>query len=182
MTQVPGKSSNSTSPVADVKTSSSYFPAWLAQLTRNMAESDALSGFSCATDKIHHNLLTTDSSYRVNQQAISQIHMSLTESGTFGKGPVWIPIVFHIAYKTEAEDICKEQIDSQVEALNRDFNARNQDIKSIPNVWRDRAGNAEINLFRTRRGPQGEVTKGITKWKNERFLYTEERERITTRT
>src|SRR5262245_32668628 len=50
----------------------------------------------------------------------------LTGTGA-GLPIIKIPVVFHIVYNTAAQNISDEQIQSQIDALNRDYRMQNED-------------------------------------------------------
>lgn len=72
------------------------------------------------------------------------------------RGVLTIPVIVHVIYKTDEENISNQQIQSQIDVLNQDFRATNQDIGSTPAVWRALATDAQLQ-FRLR-----EVTRTRT--------------------
>ncbi len=49
--------------------------------------------------------------------------------------PVTPRTVVHVVYRTDEENVSDEQIQSQLEVLNRDFRARNEDRAQVPRAW-----------------------------------------------
>ena len=49
-------------------------------------------------------------------------------------------------HRTDEENISDEQVQSQLDVLNRDFRARNEDIANVPEVWQSLAGDAKIEF------------------------------------
>ena len=47
---------------------------------------------------------------------------------------ITIPVVVHIVYNSDIDNISDEQIFSQMKALNRDFNKENIEIANIPSI------------------------------------------------
>ncbi len=43
-----------------------------------------------------------------------------------------IPVVVNVLYRTSSENISQAQIQSQIDALNEDFNALNSDFNNVP--------------------------------------------------
>jgi hypothetical protein len=80
-----------------------------------------------------------------------------------------IPVVFHLIYKYQAQQITDAQILSQLDVLNEDFNALNPDYPNVPAVWDSVKANCGIRFCLAARDPQGNPSTGITRtqtWKN----------------
>lgn len=58
-----------------------------------------------------------------------------------------IPIVWHILYFSNDENLSETQLESQISILNKDFTAINNDIDDVPNEWTDIIGNFQINFY-----------------------------------
>jgi Pregnancy-associated plasma protein-A len=78
---------------------------------------------------------------------------------------VTIPIVVHVVYRTQAENISDGQISSQLDVLNRDYRRLNPDWTNTPDVWRGLASDAGIHFELAKRDPSGQATDGITRTK-----------------
>ena len=65
------------------------------------------------------------------------------------RGLLTIPVIVHVVYRTEEENISDEQIQSQIDVMNQDFRATNPDIAKTPAVWRALATDAQLE-FRLR--------------------------------
>ncbi len=50
-------------------------------------------------------------------------------------GTVRIPVKVHVLYKTAQQNISQEQIQSQIDVLNRDFRKTNSDVSKTPSVF-----------------------------------------------
>ena len=46
-----------------------------------------------------------------------------------------IPVVFHVIYENESENVSSEQIQSQLDVLNQDFNRTNPDANQTPSEF-----------------------------------------------
>lgn len=73
-----------------------------------------------------------------------------------------IPVVFHIIYENENENISIEQIQSQLDVLNEDFNRMNSDANQTPDEFIDIAADCNINFCLARRTPSNDSTIGVT--------------------
>jgi len=76
-----------------------------------------------------------------------------------------IPVVVHIVYNSERpwDNISDEQIKSQFEVLNEDFQMKNADIDKVPNRFKDLIANFNIEFCLTNRDENGNFTTGITR-------------------
>lgn len=72
-----------------------------------------------------------------------------------------IPIVFHVVWNTEADNISDEQILSQLEVLNRDFRRTNNSAGLIPSIFQPLAADMELSFCLARRTPDGTPAEGI---------------------
>jgi len=79
------------------------------------------------------------------------------------RGNITIPVVIHIVYPTEAENISDAVIRSQIEALNRDFNRTNCNLNRVHSDFQDRIANVGFNFCLATINPEGEATNGITR-------------------
>ena len=79
--------------------------------------------------------------------------------------PAEIPVVVHVLYRAEADDLSDEQIASQIDVLNEDYAAANGDLKNVPPVFTDRVGNPGLRFALATEDPTGAPTSGITRRK-----------------
>ncbi len=75
---------------------------------------------------------------------------------------VTIPVVVHVVWKNKADSISEAQVHSQIEALNRDFRLLNGNEEIIPEVYRSRKVDMEIEFCLANIAPDGTPTNGIT--------------------
>jgi hypothetical protein len=78
-------------------------------------------------------------------------------------GRLKIPVVVHVVYKTAEENIAKAQIDSQIDALNRDYSAANADKSKTPVCWAGLVTDVQIQVALARKDPSGNPTEGVTR-------------------
>jgi hypothetical protein len=62
------------------------------------------------------------------------------------RGLLRIPVIVHVVFNTDEQDISDEQVQSQIEVLNLDFRARNADVVNIPPVWRPLATDVQLEF------------------------------------
>lgn len=77
---------------------------------------------------------------------------------------VTIPVVVHILYKNNTQNISDEQIASQLAILNQDYSLTNPDFEDVvPEVFQPFGANMEINFVMATTDPDGNPTDGITR-------------------
>lgn len=76
---------------------------------------------------------------------------------------VTIPVVFHVIWNDPAENVSDNQIFSQLDVLNEDFNLENADSLDPSHPFYQFVGNAQIEFCLATVDPQGNSTSGITR-------------------
>ncbi len=76
---------------------------------------------------------------------------------------ITIPVVVHIVWNTNQENITDQQIFSQIDVLNADFRRTNIDAIMTPSVWNNVAADTEIEFCLATVDPNGAFTSGITR-------------------
>jgi len=118
---------------------------------------------NCATMEVLDRLQAEDPAMARRMEAIEQHTQNFLQEGTQSRDVVTIPVVVHVVYQTVGENISVEQIQSQIDVLNKDFRALNADISGVPSVFQSVIGNAEVQFCLATRDPNGLPTTGITR-------------------
>ncbi len=66
---------------------------------------------------------------------------------------ITIPVVFHVLYNSTYENISDQQIQSQIDQWNRDFNRANWDSVLIPSVFKSKYTNMNVKFCLANRTP-----------------------------
>lgn len=87
---------------------------------------------------------------------------------TFSDAPVElplirIPVVVHVIFNNDQQNISEAQIRSQIEVLNKDFRKLNADTSFIPTAFRSLAADCRIEFQLASSDPAGRATKGIVR-------------------
>jgi hypothetical protein len=116
---------------------------------------------TCATMEHHNFLAQTDSVYRQNRRELEVATRSarLAARTTLLR----IPVVVHIIYHDDQDNLGLDQINSQIEALNRDYRFQNADRNDIPSAFAPFATDTLVEFALAVRDPQGNSTSGITR-------------------
>lgn len=73
-----------------------------------------------------------------------------------------IPVVFHVLFEDENETVSMQQVQSQLDVLNQDFNRTNTDANLTPNAFLPVAADCNINFCLAQRTPNNDTTSGVT--------------------
>src|ERR1700761_8268291 len=76
---------------------------------------------------------------------------------------VTIPVVVHVLYNTNAENISDQQIESQIAVLNRDYQKLNPDTSKIPSYFSGLAADIGIKFILAGIDTNGNVCTGIVR-------------------
>jgi hypothetical protein len=115
----------------------------------------------CLTMDLHNHLASTDEAYRTNRRLIEA--STLTARLASRTSVIRIPVVVHVLWRLEAENVSDAQIRSQIDVLNRDFRKLNQDIARIPEPFKPLAADALIEFGLAVRDPLDRPSTGITR-------------------
>jgi hypothetical protein len=96
----------------------------------------------------------------VKQQSRNYI-TGITGSGSNEPVLIRIPVVVHVLYNTDAQNISDAQIQSGLDALNRDFRRKNKDTANTPQRFKSVAADVEIEFHLATADPKGVATTGI---------------------
>ncbi len=74
---------------------------------------------------------------------------------------ITIPVVIHLLYNSDQQNISNQQILSQIDVLNKDYRRQNADAKNTPEVFKNVAADTKIIFCLAKVGPDGNFTTGI---------------------
>jgi len=74
-----------------------------------------------------------------------------------------IPVVVHVVYNNNNENISDQQIQSQIDILNEDFRRQNADAVNTPSAFLSVAADTEIEFCLATEDANGNTTTGITR-------------------
>lgn len=120
----------------------------------------------CATSRKMAEQLDADPNLRNVRQQIEEFTQHWIDNeyeGSESRAVVTIPVVVHLVYKTQIQNISDVQIQSQIDILNEDYRALNSDIGGVPTIWSNRIADCEIEFQLATCDPDGFSTNGITR-------------------
>ncbi|WP_018476298.1 M43 family zinc metalloprotease [Pontibacter roseus] len=124
-------------------------------------------GRGCATDSYQEVMQQRDPGFEQRrQQALEAVQQALQqqpEGQHLRQVTISIPVVFHVVYSKESENIPDAQVLSQLAVLNEDFRRLNADTTNTPAPFRAFAADTEIEFCLAIVDPQGNPTSGINR-------------------
>ena len=95
----------------------------------------------------------------------AEIENAVKSDKTYKRTAFTIPTVVHIIYNPDrpGDNISDEQIKSQIEVLNEDYQRKNEDIDEVPNRFKNLIANFDIEFCLANRDENGNFTTGITR-------------------
>ncbi|MER8786012.1 zinc metalloprotease [Mesorhizobium sp. M1006] len=117
----------------------------------------------------HYFLAETDPVYRDNRRIIEAT--TRTARLATRTSVIRIPVVVHVLFHTDEENIEMSQIESQIAALNRDFRMQNLDRDQIPVPFRVFATDTLIEFGLAVRDPEGNATTGVTRTRTSKAVF-----------
>lgn len=109
---------------------------------------------------VHHRLLESVSGYAETRTEIE----NFTRQGHVRLGAVVaLPVVVHVVWHDEAQNISDEQIASQLAVLNADFRRTNPDVVAVPAAWQPLVADARIEFALATTDPAGQPCTGVTR-------------------
>ncbi len=117
----------------------------------------------CSTTEHMQQLMDKDPTYKKSYQKFQQRVGELPQVQSKTGAVVTIPVVVHVLYSNNTENISDAQIVSQINSLNADFSGTNSDISQVPSVWTQDIGESQIQFCLAQTDPNGNPTDGINR-------------------
>jgi Pregnancy-associated plasma protein-A len=121
---------------------------------------------TCAQMVVHELLVETQPEYRERRLKAEEQTRQSIDSGQALRVTaklVTLPVVVHVVHQTPEQNISDAQVKSQIDVLNRDYRAKNTDIRKVPPVWKSLVLDANIQFALATKDPGGNPTSGITR-------------------
>jgi hypothetical protein len=124
----------------------------------------AQTGPRCSTDEYIQLQIQKDPGYLERiQQALQSARDTYANEAAGTRSTYVIPVVVHVVYNTPTENISDEQILSQIDVLNEDYNRLNADASKTPEGFLPVAGSMPVQFCLAAYDPDGNPTSGITR-------------------
>lgn len=140
----------------------------LLVLIASLALSNLHAQSRCATAERTLRAAAADPEYQQSLAAFEALSARfeaglMDEALRDGPKQVDIPVVVHVLYREEEDNISYEQILGQIEALNQNFAWETNDKHKIPEVWRGLGRATGFRFHLADRDPDGNFTHGVTR-------------------
>ncbi|HRP56478.1 T9SS type A sorting domain-containing protein [Agriterribacter sp.] len=136
---------------------------------------------SCVTTQYWQSQLNNDAALRMRytqleNSAKTRSAISKKEQGSdVADVPlITIPVVIHVLYNSEEQNISNTQIQSQLNVLNKDFRKLNDDTARIPAFFAPLAADCRIRFELAKSDPEGRATTGIIRKKTDRLYWQQD--------
>lgn len=127
----------------------------------------ALAQRKCGTEEAMQQLIASHPALQKvrerKEMRLQEMTRTVKQSRAFMRTTypvVTIPVVVHIVLRNP-DQVTDEQVQSQIDALNRDYAANGSDISGLPAAWAERLGQANIQFCLAQRTPDDNFSNGI---------------------
>ena len=96
-------------------------------------------------------------------EAFNKLQQENTAKGLKSDDHYIVPVVFHVIHQGGSENISIEQINDQMDILNKDFAHLNADSTNTPAVFAEYTGDTNIKFRLAKLDPNGNCTEGVTR-------------------
>ncbi|WP_338648381.1 zinc metalloprotease [Flavobacterium sp. KS-LB2] len=107
---------------------------------------DAITKRGCASQEVLAAQMKEDPTLALRMNEIEAFTQKAMSTARLVNGKVQIPVVVNVLYRTTAENISLAQIQSQIDVLNKDYNAANSDFNSVPSLFSGVKANVGISF------------------------------------
>lgn len=125
---------------------------------------------TCATDEKVAEMIASDPEFAIHNQEINDYirnpdnALNRTSNASSPSVIVTIPVVFHVIYKNQNQNVSDAQINTQLTVLNNDYRKLNADFASVvPAPFQSFGADVEIVFCKATLTPAGEPTTGVTR-------------------
>jgi len=110
----------------------------------------AATARACASTDILKDQILKDPARGQRLQSIENLTQRIAKDRSLGRllpdGSVQIPVVVNVLYRTTTENISLAQIQSQIDILEKDYNAANSEYGSVPSLFAGVKANVGIHF------------------------------------
>jgi len=109
-------------------------------------ETNAITRRGCASQEVLEANMKADPTLAIRMNEIETFTKNRMLTGKLVNGKIQIPVIVNVLYRTAAQNISDAQIQSQIDVLNKDFNAANSDYNNVPPLFSAVKANVEISF------------------------------------
>lgn len=118
----------------------------------------------CSTTEYLEHKFEAHPELKEQRAQVKQELQSLMESNKFrtnADGDLVIPVVIHIVYNSNGQNLPDSRITSQMQTLNDDYNMLNDDLDEVPAEFQSVIANIGIEFCLAKTDPNGNATNGV---------------------
>lgn len=108
---------------------------------------------------------------------LQRMESSYTEAARLSSkstaGVYRIPVVFHVLYNTQEQNLHDSVIMSQLQILNDAYRHKHKDVANIRSVFQPLAADAEIEFYLPTQDPDGKPSNGITRTQTSIMMFAD---------
>ncbi len=124
---------------------------------------------NCAYDQVIQKKVLKNPHYEI---AYKNLYQKAIERGqSFSQETYYIPVVFHIVYNQDSQNLPDSVIESQIDVLNEDYRRLNENAIDTRDEFLEFAGDSNIEFFLANVDPNGNPTNGIIRKYTERVEF-----------
>ncbi len=145
------------------------FAYWIDDITFTPLGSNEEPFLDCGAQDGLEERLQNDSIYRQSVESLEQLtqeyirDIALISPYDFGSEVITIPVVVHVVYNNDSENVSDAQIQTQIASLNEIFRRNNVDISTVPTPFAPFTSDLRIEFALAQRDPDCNPTNGITR-------------------
>ena len=129
--------------------------------------------FNCKTMELHIQHLKDDPAYERRLKDLELLSKKyIANRKPYDTSIVKVPVVVHIIYNTPIHNISNARVQSQIDALNRDFRRLNWDTSNTPVPYKYLGADTRIEFVLAKRDPWGNPSIGITRTQTSVSMFT----------
>lgn len=121
----------------------------------------------CAVIPYHNLLKKTDPGFEQRKAEMEVLIQNRIDKNRSNykktKDIIYIPVVVHILYNNEVQNVPDEQVYGQIWAMSLDFRKRNFDTVNTPDIFKPLAADCGIEFCLAQRTPDNQTTNGIVR-------------------
>ena len=118
----------------------------LEDAAETQASKNVIAERGCVSMDVLSRQMEEDPSLLNRMQELEKFTQNAITAKRLVNGKVEIPVIVNVLYRTAAENISLAQIQSQIDVLNKDFNATNTDFNQVPTLFSTVKANVGISF------------------------------------
>ena len=128
----------------------------------------------CRFDELRKKRVQEHPEYYLNSAEDEQKLQNWISTHERKRQKVTIPVVVHVIYNASNENISDQQVQSQIDILNKDYNKLNSDTLLPSHPFYALSGKLDIQFALASFDPKGNTTNGITRTKTSKVSWGED--------